>query len=171
MKWTGGRRDPDDENHGQPLNGGRLWCPSMAGTEGHRFFHTFAGLEAARQLRGAWIVMDADWGGQVLLTCPVTHARCDDAALHQLHCDLISISWGSGELYDGSVAADYGSEGEKIYLFSAPRGHGIPGGMGGAANLPEPWVHQELVDKGLKDAILAVLSGSSRRLPAVRPAP
>ncbi len=148
-----------------------LWRLAMPETDGHQFFHKFSGLGAARQLGDAWITMDADWGGQVLLTCPVWQVDCDDATLRQLHCDLISISWGSGELDDGSVASNYGSEGEKIYVFTAPPGHGIPGGMGGGANLPEPWVHEEFVDKGLKDAILAVLQGSAKRLPAVQPPP
>jgi hypothetical protein len=143
----------------------------MSETEGHQFFHEFSDVEAAKRLRDAWIVMDADWGGQVLLTCPVAEIRCDDATLRQLHYDLISISWGDGKLDDGGVASDYGSEGERIYIFIAPPDYGIPGGMGGGANLPAPWVHQELVEKGLKDAILAVLSGSARRLPAVSPAP
>jgi hypothetical protein len=143
----------------------------MPDTDGHEFFHEFTGVEAARQVSNAWIAMDADWGGQVLLTCPTSAVRCDDAALRQLHCDLISISWGDGDLDDGSVAGDYGSEGERIYIFTAPPGYGIPGGMGGGANLGEPWVHREFVEKGLKDAILAVLRGSAQRLPAVRPAP
>ena len=143
----------------------------MSDGEGHNFFHTFTGVEAARQLRDAWIVLNADWGGQVLLTCPVAEVRCDDATLHQLHCDLLSISWGDGELDDGSVAEEYGSEGESIYLFKAPAGYGIPGGMGGGANLPEPWVHEEFVDRGLRESILAVLRGSISRLPAVRRAP
>ena len=149
----------------------RLWCLGMPDTEGQQFFHTFDGLEAARRLADAWITMDADWGGQVLLTCPVAQVQCDDATLHQLHCDLISISWGSGALDDGRVAREYGSEGEKIYVFTAPPGHGIPGGMGGGANLPGPWVHKEFVDKGLEHAVRAVLSGSANRLPAVRPEP
>jgi hypothetical protein len=143
----------------------------MSDTEHPQFFHTFQGMAAARQLRDAWIVMEADWGGQVLLTCPVAEIRCDDASLHQLHCDLVSISWGDGSLDDGSIAADYGSEGERVYVFTAPPGHGVPGGMGGGANLPGPWVHKEFLDKGLADAILAVLRGLAQRLPSVRRAP
>ena len=57
----------------------------MSDTEHPQFFHKFQGMAAARQLRDAWIVMEADWGGQVLLTCPVAEIRCDDASLHQLH--------------------------------------------------------------------------------------
>ena len=140
----------------------------MSNSEGHQFFHEFTSVEAARRLRDAWIAMDADWGGQVLLTCPAEDVRCDEATLHQLHCDLISIAWGDGGLDDGTVAGSYGSEGEKMYVFTAPPGHGIPGGMGGGATPPEPWVHQEFVDKGLKDAILTVLRGAAQRLPQVR---
>lgn len=148
-----------------------LWCLTMAEPEEHQFFHGFTGIDAARKLANAWVAMSADWGGQILLTCPVSQALCTDDALLQLFHDLISILWGNGELDDGTVASGEYSEGENLYIFTAPPGHGIPGGMGGGANRSAPWIHGELVDMGLEEAILAVLSGSIKRLPEVRPAP
>jgi hypothetical protein len=43
------------------------------------------------------MIMEADSGGQILVTCLVSKVRAEEDVLHQLLCDLETITWGQGD--------------------------------------------------------------------------
>src|SRR4051812_9775844 len=86
-----------------------------------------ANLAEACKTPNSAVIMDADYGGQVLLTCPVSRIACDETTLHLLHRDLADLS---------------GFEDEGLYYEYAPPGTPVPGGMGGGVVVNEPWIHK-----------------------------
>jgi len=99
-------------------------------------------------------VFEGDDGGQVYLVSPANSIRCSESALQRLLVDLDEIEWPCND--DPSM--------RRIYFESRPSGEAVPGGMGGAEVRDEPWVHPRLIDKGLANAIVAVLSGKQETL-------
>jgi hypothetical protein len=122
-------------------------------------YHAFEGIDDARQNPDATLVMEADTGGQILVTCPVRHIRASDAVLNQLLCDLERLVSG----FDSLAESDQSYEAE-MYYEVLPVGSGVAGGMGGGLVVDGVWVHRELVAMGLKDQIDAVIFGRRERL-------
>jgi GNAT superfamily N-acetyltransferase len=135
-------------------------CPHC----GLKFFLLIEGVSPVQQVTGqargsvirtlvdaqsrpdAWLVAEADYGGQILLTMPAAQVRCPEERLRELAEKLAWITWDE-------------PEGAAI-LFEAHRvGDGRSGGMGGAAIRDGLWVHPELRRKGLSRRIEKILKG------------
>jgi hypothetical protein len=123
-------------------------------------YEALCDLGEARRNPGAVMVMEADYGGQILATCPMRHVAASEIALNQLLCDLESITWG-----DGSLAKDAQPYDARIYYEVVPVGEGVAGGMGGGRAIDGLWVHDEIAELGLAGAIEDVLRGVSGRIP------
>ena len=73
--------------------------------EGHGLpYEAFHSLDEARRHADAAMVMEADSGGQILVTCPVRYVAASEDVLNQLLCDLENITWGRGGLAESSKA-------------------------------------------------------------------
>jgi hypothetical protein len=116
----------------------------MAKADGESY-QAFKSLAEARTHPEAAMIMEADSGGQILVTCPVSKVRADEDVLHQLLCDLETITWGQGGLSETSIPYD-----ARIYYEPLPSGSGVSGGMGGGCVLDAPWLHDELEELGLR---------------------
>jgi hypothetical protein len=116
-------------------------------------------IEEARCDPNAALVMEADSGGQILLTCPVRHVRATDAALRQLLVDLECISWGTG--FDPQCREPFDAE---MFFEPAPVGAGVAGGMGGGAVVDGAWLHPELEHLLLRPQVEEILNGLRERL-------
>jgi hypothetical protein len=130
-------------------------------------YAAFRDLGEARRHPGAVMIMEADYGGQILATCPVRIVTATEAALNQLLRDLESLTWGGGGLAEDARP----DEGSCIYYEAVPIGTGVAGGTGGGLAVDGLWVHDELAERGLAGPIEDVLLGVSGRiaLPAVAP--
>lgn len=116
------------------------------------YHHT---LEEARAADG-WVILDGDWGGQVYLTSPASLVRIDHNGLKTLLHEIDLESWGGQEEASLSINFRVGAHGDVV-----------GGGMGGGRlDRASPWIHPELVQLGLSDAINAVLAGEIGNLPA-----
>ncbi len=117
-------------------------------------------MEKARADPHAYMVMEADSGGQILLTCPVSRVSATEEALAVLLADLESITWGRGIKATKSSPVDA----RIIYERHAVRGR-IPGPMGDNAQVSDGvWLHRELEELHLQHQIEAVLAGEKGRL-------
>ncbi len=136
----------------------------MAASEG-RTYRSFPSLDAARQHPDAVMIMQADYGGQILLTCPVRAIAANQAAVDQLFVDLVNITWGRGfDLidHDAQALSDHGND---IFYEPLSPGKGVWGGMGGGAVGDGLWVHPELEHELLlRDQIEDVLKTRIARL-------
>jgi len=133
----------------------------MVGQAKEQPYVSFPTIEDARKHPDAALVMEADYGGQILLTCPVSKVHCTESVLKQLLHDLGNITWGDGGLAKND-AADDGNEG--YYFEALPVGSGVAGGMGGGVVLDDLWIHNELEKYGLRSQIKAVIAGTQARL-------
>jgi hypothetical protein len=113
----------------------------------------------ARRDPNATLVMEADSGGQILLTCPVRHVKASSAVLRQLLVDLENISWGNG--FD--LACSEPCEAE-MFLEPAPVGAGVAGGMGGGVVVDGAWLHPDLEQLLLRPQVEEILNGLRQRL-------
>lgn len=125
----------------------------------------FRNLDEARRHPDVALVMEADTGGQILFTCPVSRIHCAEATLEQLLHDLANISWGDGGLDPGNGYYDE----EGMYYELLPVGSGVSGGMGGGCVVDGVWIHKELEDIGLRSQIEAVVAGRQPRLTSGKP--
>jgi hypothetical protein len=117
----------------------------------HRSLNSFA--EAQRH-KDAALIMEGDFGGQIYLTCPVAHVKCDESSLRLLFDDIVALS---------------PFEGTGLYFAVAPPSTAIAGGMGGGIVLGGPWIHAEFVDAGIASGIRDVISGRFPDLVAAIP--
>lgn len=120
---------------------------------------SFKNLADARAHPDAAMIMEADSGGQILVTCPVSKVQATEDVLHQLLCDLETITWGLGGLSQDNIPYD-----ARIYYEPLPPGSGVSGGMGGGMVLDGPWMHDELEERGLRPQIEEILAGKRQRL-------
>jgi hypothetical protein len=128
--------------------------------EGHgERYEAFRSLAEARAHPDAVMIMEADSGGQILLTCPVSKVQAQEEVLNQLLCDLEMISWGPGGLSHSNVPCE-----AWIYYEVLPPGSGVGGGMGGGLVVDGLWVHEELQKLGLCRQIEEVVAGLRERL-------
>jgi hypothetical protein len=67
---------------------------------------SFKNLAEARAHPDSAMIMEADSGGQILVTCPVSKVQTAEDVLHQLLCDLESITWGRGGLSQDNIPYD-----------------------------------------------------------------
>jgi hypothetical protein len=130
----------------------------MAATDGENY-QAFKSLAEARTHPDAAMIMEADSGGQILVTCPVSKVQADEDVLLQLLCDLETITWGPGGLSETSIPCD-----ACIYYEPLPSGSGVSGGMGGGCVLDGPWLHGVLEELGLRHQIEEILAGKRKRL-------
>jgi hypothetical protein len=119
----------------------------------------FKSLNEARAHPDSALIMEADSGGQILLTCPVDKVHAREESLQWLLCDLENISWGPGGLSDDNIPYD-----ARIYYEPLPPGSGVGGGMRGGCVLEGPWIHEELEKLGLRPQIVEILEGKRERL-------
>jgi hypothetical protein len=122
---------------------------------------SFKNLDEARAHPDAAMIMEADSGGQILVTCPVSKVQATEDVLHQLLCDLETITWGLGGLSGDNLLYD-----ARIYYEPLRPGSGVSGGMGGGLVLDGPWLHDELEERGLRPQIEEILAGKRKRLQA-----
>ena len=99
----------------------------MADADGVEYRHCRT-LDEARQIADAVIVMEGDDGGQVYLTCPVRHIRCEETALRQLLEDVDALGWGD-------------MSGAGMFYEILPVGSGVAGGMHGGVVVDGLWLH------------------------------
>ena len=85
-------------------------------------------LEETRAAPAAAVILEADYGGQNLATCPVSLMGCSGARLHALERERGGVTWSS----DGESAA-------VLFEPLRPRA-GVGGGMGGGV-VPPPRLH------------------------------
>lgn len=105
-------------------------------------------LEEAHARTDTWVVVEADWGGQILLTIPAALVKCPEDTLRQLVEKLAWITWGE-------------PEGAAFYFETHKVGYGRAGGMGGGAIRDELWVHPELRPRRLRKRVRTILSGEA----------
>lgn len=124
-------------------------------------YKTFQTLKEARRHRDAVLIMEADSGGQILLTCSISTVAATHEALLQLLVDLETIAWGRG--FDPEA---HGPPCEAaMYFEPLPIGSGVWGGMGGGAVVEGLWLHAEL-DRvlAIREEVLAVITGRMSRI-------
>ena len=111
----------------------------------------YRSLEDARADPDAAVVFEGDHGGQVYLTCPVRHVRCDEPVLRSLLADLDRLGW-----------EDPG--GARMHFERRPVGADVPGGMGEAGVVDGPWLHAQIDSPALAAQVAAVLAGERAAL-------
>jgi hypothetical protein len=111
----------------------------LAHLDGHEYVF-FQNIDEARSHPDATMVMEADAGGQILLTCPVKYVLADVTVLARLLSDLETISWGPG--FDPDDPGP--SVNAAMYFESHARGEVIGGGMGGGEVVDGLWLHPRL---------------------------
>jgi hypothetical protein len=115
-------------------------------------------LAEAKATDDGVVVLEAEWGGQILVVARAAMVACDETALCRLLLDLDELTCPEDEL-----------EGTALCFERAPVGTGIAGGMGGGRVSEDVWVHAELVQAGLEPGVRAVIAGRLRRLPEPDP--
>lgn len=120
-------------------------------------------LAQAKALDDGVIVLEADWGGQIVVVARAAAVACDEATLRRLLLDLDELTCPEDEL-----------EGTALCFERASVGSTIAGGMGGGRVVEDVWMHAELVQAGLEPGVRAVLAGHRPRIsepdPPVDPA-
>lgn len=118
-------------------------------------------LASARNDPDAALIMEGDHGGQIYLTCPISHLRCEAEALDALLMALEAIAWPRSE-----------GDGASILYERRPVGSGVAGGMGGGAVIEGIWLHEEFEGlmaeangQTVADSARAVVRGDLDRLP------
>lgn len=109
-------------------------------------FEPLRSLEDARRAGDAHVILQGDWGGQIYVTAPIAEVRCSVENLAELLKNIDASQW---ECNDG--------EGADIFFERMRAATGVPGGMGGGGVGPKIWIHQNLIDAGLEDYIVATL--------------
>lgn len=107
-------------------------------------------LDEARQYQDSYVVIMADYGGQVVLTYPVGLLRCDRQVLDHLAAQLSLRLWEE--------------ESSLLWFRRFQPGDIVPGGMGGGAVTSGLWLHPEVEQLGLRLEIEAVLQGRATGL-------
>ena len=123
------------------------------------FYLSYRTLEHALADRDATMIFEADFGGQILLSCPVHTVHANQTALRQLLVDMEMITWGPG--YD---PAEHTLGDAEMYFEHLPVGSGVIGGMGGGVVTDGIWLHAEVEELGLRPQIEAVISADIPRL-------
>lgn len=139
----------DESEWPQELKPGEDALRSMmadAQGSGYRFYET---LDGARADPDAVVILQGDWGGQIFVVAPVNKVRCTEEELNDLLVDLDALTWTE-------------IDGASVHYERQPVGSGIPGGMGGAENTGDVWVHERLAEH--KPGITDVLAARNRRL-------
>ena len=117
------------------------WCDSTDGKPVSCLAVRITSLEEARRYPNAALTMEADSGGQCLLTCLVRCIGATSEALTQLLVDLERMTWGNG--------IDYADRGPPCDAFTyyelLPEGHDIAARFGHTVD--GLWLHPELDDE------------------------
>jgi hypothetical protein len=134
-----------------------MWAEAHG--EAYKYVSDF---EEARRTDGCYLIMEADCGGQILLTCPMPLVRASNEALLLLLSDLESITWGKGSVDESSSEPQcYDAE---MFFEIMRAGEGVGGGMGGGLVTDRLWLHPELTEKGWTQEIDQVVSGTLPRI-------
>ena len=115
-------------------------------------------LEEAKAAPDGVAILQGDDGGQIYAVCRASRVSCSADILETLLCDLDEIAWPGND-----------PDMRRVYYERLSEGAGVAGGMGGGTVTSEPWIHDEFVGAGLKDAILDVLRGERERLKSTGP--
>ena len=125
-------------------------------------------FEKAKKVENAFLIMEADYGGQILLTCPMSKVKADYKALEILLADLEMITWGYGHVQeDNPNPIPYDAA---MYIEIIDPNSGVAGGMGGGVASSEIWIHDELIYGGMHHngnwdvQIVDVIEGKQKRL-------
>lgn len=123
---------------------------------------SYPSLDAAIADGRAVLVMETDYGGQILLTCPIALVKCSHATLQSLLADLARITWGGS--FDPAKPSELDS-GDDMYFEALRPGDGVAGGCGGGAVTTQLWLHPEVeVELQLRQQIERVIAGEQPRL-------
>lgn len=134
----------------------------LTATAGGDPYVSFPSMEAALADARAVLVMEADYGGQILLTCPMALVKCSHAILNLLLGDLAHITWGGR--FD-PVHPSEPSDGAGMYFEALRPGDGVAGGCGGGEVTSQLWLHPEVeVELQLRQQIERVIAGQQPRL-------
>jgi hypothetical protein len=122
-------------------------------------FQPIKSFEAAKADPDGVVVLESDWGGQILMTARMTGVKCTEKELDQLLIDLDKIAWPCND-----------GDGTGLFYERAKIGDGIGGGMGGGCVEDPFWVHSSFKDDvydmdKFRQAIGDILAGRSERLP------
>lgn len=124
-------------------------------------YRSLATLAEARQHPDAAMIMEADYGGQILLTCPVRHVRATEQVLRLLLADLEGMTWGRGFRLDETEPSD----GARIYYEPLRPISGVMGGMGGGVVIDGVWEHPEIERMEMvQGQVIEIVAGSRSRL-------
>ncbi len=125
-------------------------------------------FEKAKITENAYLIMEADYGGQILLTCPMSKVKADYKTLEMLLADLEMITWGNGMVpEDNPNPISYDAA---MYIEIMNPNTGVAGGMGGGVATSELWTHDELIFGGMHHngnwdvQIIDVIEGKQKRL-------
>ncbi|MCU6792613.1 hypothetical protein OB236_10825 [Paenibacillus sp. WQ 127069] len=106
-------------------------------------------FQEAKETGHSYVIMEGDWGGQIYLSCPMSLVECSEEELQTLLIDLDKVAWGCNDVY-----------GRGLYYEI----HFSEEGIGGGMITDTLWVHDEFIEKNLKDQIYLVISGERKTL-------
>ena len=114
-------------------------------------YHAFRTLLDAQEAADGLVVMEGDYAGQIYLTCPASHVRCDQETLELMLRDLDALSWK-----DAASA--------QVFYERGLPGSGVMGGMGGGLIVDGVWIHPQLQKLGVEEAVREVIGGTRKRI-------
>ena len=107
----------------------------------------FKSFNEAKQVSNGMAVLVGDFGGQIYLTCPMKHIKCDEKTLEKLLREIDSFEWDCNE-GDGICVT---------YMRGNPKDY-VSGGMGGGLVEDGLWIHPDIADNK-KELIRKVING------------
>ena len=128
----------------EPENPARRVLAEVSGQS----YRPLGSLKEAQACKDAVVILDSDYGGQVLMVCPAALVRCSEEDLKQL-----------ARMFGGD-------EGASLSYQQLPVGAHVPGGMGGGLVTDDLWIHDDLRGSAYEVQIREVIEG---RRPAPRP--
>lgn len=119
------------------------------------------------QTRNRHVIIEGDWGGEILATIPAKEIKCSEETLYELAADLNQEAWNEDPT---------GTEGMCLYISSVDEEMraSVIGGMGGGELKPYIWVSSSFEadpsGKGIyrSKEIQLVISGKAKNLAEAR---
>jgi hypothetical protein len=132
----------------------RLMMAEAAG----QTYRSYQNLAEAVADPDAAVIIEGDYGGQILVTAPLRLIDCTEERLNRLAQELENLTW-----------PENGGDSQAVLFEPAPVGTPVAGGMGGGVVMEDVWVHEELAQLGLASAIRAILRAERQELPEPDP--
>ncbi len=134
-------------------SGIRRLCSEAYGTS----YHPLRSFTEARADDDGVVILEADFGHQILAVGRVSCVGSTPQALLQLAKDLSGIYWPDAHL-----------DGAAVFYERLPIGAFVDGGEGGGWVMDDIWVHPWLIADELEDDVGRVMRGDLQRLPAAQ---